>query len=460
MPYVLKNQDETTDQTGQPKNVSGVSTSFNVNIPGQTAKPGNQQSSGQFQNLQSYLNANQSQGNEMASKVGANVEDSVSGAKTAQSGVTSKVSGINSYDPTKAIAKVSSLTPDEQSEYKTVKKTGGYTGPSAVADIEGYGDAQKKIDDATSRVGLSQTEEGQKQLLTDVYKKPTYTAGSKNLDQAILGNSTQGKEAIGQIGSKYKDLSDYFAGQYGGAQTTIDNNLKTAKANREAFIPAETSTMDSYMRTLADRAKTANDTNSALRTRVSNDITDDVLSQETLRELGLTPNTQLYNLNLGNYLSTNETPMNENTVATADERKQYRLLQDLFDGGGNAITETNPLEGYDPLSFDINRFNSDQQAADKAFNDWANSAQYSNPYNYSDSYSNWFSGALGLPQGQVNGGGIDTITPTQYINETSPEIPYYSDNQNAAQHAARRAANEQIKKDLEQWGYDRYLREG
>jgi hypothetical protein len=465
MPFAPKiNQ----DQSGQPQGqgtapmVSGVSSSFNV--PGSGGKvPGaakTQKTSGQFQNLEKYIQANQPQGETLGQKIAQNVESKVGASTQQMSKLQGEVAKPVEYNPQEAINRAQSLQAPEVEAYKQMKATGGYTGPQDITGLGSYGEAFKQSEAAKEAVSKAQSEAGQQALLQETFKKPTYSTGQSVLDQIILQGSTGGKQAIQTVGEKYKNLSDILSGQFTGSQKQIEQAQAQAAQNKANIAQAEKAAMSGLLDPLQALAEKKNIEIPEYQKRISEDIKDLNLSPETLAGLGLNVGQKVYDINLGNYITSTAMPQTINTVATPEERLKYQALSNLFDQNAGLISATNPAQGYEPVTFNKEQLAKDIATKQKEFEDFAKNRKYSQSFNFGgrDSvsdierlmgdYGDW--SAFGSVYGNL----------ADYLNRGESAIGYGSfgsdvGSGNFYQSAApkKQAILDQIKKDLETYKY-------
>lgn len=313
-------------------NISGQSTSFATNVPGQESGTSSKgKGSGQYTNIQSYLDANKDQANQMGQKITSNVSAEADNATSKIQDFSSKAPTVQAYDPNAAIQKATALTDDEKAQYKEQKKTGGYTGPATVDGVSGYQDVQKAASSAAQNVQNAGTETGQQQLLKQTYARPQYSAGENRLDQALLQNSAGSRASLENLSQKYAGLDKMFS----DASTSVGNSINAANAqalaNRNAFAGAEKSAREALINPIQARADQLNTSNKDLVSRIQSDTSDEILSEETLKALGLNEGTRLFDMNIANYLNPDLTPVGLNNAATADERQKYAALSALFD---------------------------------------------------------------------------------------------------------------------------------
>lgn len=382
MPYAqsnLKEEEDKNNQGGAP-NISGQSTTFATGVPGQEP---NKKSSGQYANIQSYLDTNQEQAGEMGQKVASNVEQKGTEAKSGVDKLATSVSKIDAYDPNALIGKITSfntnpwdpnsgaqapeITQEEKQKYQSTKSTGGYTGPKDLGSVEGYQDIEAKARQATEAAKGAATEQGQQALLKETYARPTYTAGQNKLDQVLLGGSQAGKQALQNVSSKYSGLEDLFKDTSTQVGNTINDNMNTAYSNQQAFTPAEQAAKDALLNPIQTRAQQKNEENGAVLAMAQEDLSDENVYDDILSRIGLQQGTKIYDMNLASYLNPNQTQMGVDNVATNDERVKYQALADLFsDSSMNQLTSSG--KSIDPYTFDKNKFEADRYAKENSYN--------------------------------------------------------------------------------------------
>lgn len=405
MPFAAKMKDEKNLATSGAPNISGVSASFNV--PGQNSGVATKgaKSSGQYQNLQKYLSANQEQGAQMGQQVASGVEQKVQAGKQALGGLQSQVQKTSAYDPNEAIQKAQSgqLSEQEKQAYKSTKQTGGYTGAQDISGLTGYGEAQKAFGSAGEAVSQTGSEGGQQQLLKSTYARPNYSQGATKLDQVLLGQSAGGKQALENLGQKYAGLTKEFSSGLEQAQKNIGASQAQAAANKAALAGSEQSAMQGLMSPIEQRVSQANIENPALQQRLAQDVQDEMLKQETLDKLGLTSGQQLWDMDLSSYLSTPQAQMTANTMASQEERQKYKALTDLFGQTGGELSDVNPMADYKPYSFDTERFKGDLASKTKAAFEAGDQLQIAR--------GSWGAEKIGTGSDYLKSG----MTPEQYI---------------------------------------------
>lgn len=403
MPYApptLSEEEKKKKEQGQGVSVAGASNMFSSNIPGQDA--GTHKSSGQYANIQKYLGANQDQANQMGQNLASDVENKAKESQALTESFAKQAPKVEAYNPSDVIGKVGELTDAEKALYKEQKKTGGYTGPENLDKVSGYSEAQKAAEKARQGISQIASEQGQQELLKQKYQRPDYSAGQTKLDQALLQYSQPAKQGFENIRQKYSDIGKLFDESQLSVGEAVNKASKQALANKQAFNPAEQAAREALLNPIQQRAAQANIDNPALISRIMNDAQDEILSDETLRILGLGEGQNIYNLNIGSYLNPNKTEIGLNQAANKLERQKYAQLASLFDDQTMTQIDQNGQE-ITPMSLDQSRFLADV-AAKKAEYENAYNTQMGtvlNPSYLADGliYDNWIPRINGRPMG-------------------------------------------------------------
>ncbi len=359
MPFAaISKQDEERLRGQQPGvNISGgAGANFATGVPGQE---GGQKSSGQYANIQSYLDANKPQADAMGQKIAGDVEAKAVDAQTKIQGLDSQAPKVDAYDPNTTYSNLGNLSQQQKDQYRNQKATGGYSGPATVDKVAGYDETQKAASAASTSVKNLGNEAGQQQELKNTYARPNYSSGENKLDQVLLQNSEGSRQALEGVTNKYAGLDKLFdntAVKIGGA---VNQANQQAFLNRQNLASAEENQFKSLVDPIQTRANQLNQSNPLAYQGVLDDVSDDTLSSDTLQRLGLSVGQNLYDTNLNSYLTPNQTQLGLNDVANSDERNKYKALTDLVqDPTRSQISESSGIN-TNPFSFDKNKFDSD-----------------------------------------------------------------------------------------------------
>lgn len=339
MPFAITDEEQQRAQAqaqGKAPNISGQNLGFNV--PGQAAASQAKtisapKSSGQYQNIQKYLAANEEQAAQMGQKLAQGVEQKVAGAQQAGQQLQESVKAPEVYQPGQVLANLPGATEEQKKTYQTMKQTGGYTGPSDITSLQPYGEYFKQAEAAKEAVNLAGTEEGRQQLLKQQVTNPQYTRGQSILDQALIARSQGGQQAIQNIAQKYSGLADLLSGYETGAQKAIGKAKEQAALNIAQFAPAEQEAQKALLSPIEQRAQQAN-VEAEKYARIQKDLADLNLSPETIEALGLSPGQRLFNVNLGQFVTPALSQATAQNIATPEERQKYNELLNFI--GANA----------------------------------------------------------------------------------------------------------------------------
>lgn len=417
LPKSLAQLDEEKKKLQQSNNISGTSNTFDIPGANQSATaPKAEKKSGSWTNLNQYLSANKEQAGMMADKVVGDIDSTAMSAdqklnqiKAATPGQTQALSVQSLKDD--YLSKADQLNDDQKTAYNTFKTTGGYSGPSSIYDVSGYTDAESTTKQADQKLKQSQSEGGRQALLKDAYKRPTYTQGQSQLDNLLVQNDAGSKTKFNEVQSKWSNLTSMLEGTTSDVNARIASNQATAQSNKGLFAGAEEAYANEFLNPIKQRATDFNKTIPAKITSVSSDLSDDVLSADTLAQLGLSEGQNLFNTNLSNYLKTDATQASANNMATAQERAKYAALMSLI--GKDATDITSDGKAITPITFDKDRFMSDVKAQQDAFNTEAAQTRAGGQGNYLLDPINW-----------IEGNYDSTVTLQDYISGKTPDISY------------------------------------
>ena len=423
MPFASMDEEEKKQAEQQGgSNISGTSTTFGVNVPGQTAGKGGPKSSGQYQNLQKYLAANEEQGTQMGQQVAQGVESKVGQAQQQGQALQSSVKAPGVYDPNKVIGNLGGASEEEKKTYQTMKQTGGYTGPSDITGIEAYNPYQKAKNEAQTSLEQAKTDVGQQALLGQTFARPQYSAGAKSLDQTLLARSQGGKQALEGLQNKYSGLLSELGGYESGATQAIQGSQAQAVQNKAAFAPAEQAAQQAIINPIQQRADIENQKASKYNEMLA-DLSDLELNNDTLNALGLQAGTRTYGTNLAQFLNPATMQANVENLATADERQKYNDLLNFLGTNTGQLSMNAP--SYQGITSSGEAMKQQIAAREKEFKDAARAQQLIGDYGVTTDYGSALERDLGMPETEstrttANYGSIEDminsgLTPEEYL---------------------------------------------
>lgn len=474
MPYAArfnynKDPNDPYKQNGQGGvNISGVQgADYSTNIPGQENQTKSKTSSGNYANIQSYLDANKDQGDQMGQTIASNVESKANEAQQKVTDYGSKAPSVQAYDPNEAYNNVTKLNDEQKNTYRTYKNTGGYSGPESYDKVDGYDDTQKIATEAATKAKNAGNEYGQQQLLKDQYARPNYTAGENKLDQTLLQNSSGSRQALEGISQKYSGLDKLFQDTTTNVGNAINQATTQAQANKQNIAQAEANQWNAMMSELQKRADETNLNNQKTIAQLTDDIEkskNGTISENLMKMSGLKEGTRLFGLDPTKYFRPNNTQAGVNNVATADERAKYKALADLV-GDPSRTQVTDKAETINPVTFNQAGFDAELKAKQDWFDELAKNTTLDDQFSFEHNGGQ----ANGFAQANIadylkNGSGA--ISPTFSYDQHHDPITRASDGRWTQQasidatNGVRGSLTNKIEKWLQDAGYYNYLKKG
>ncbi len=376
MPFLPQNnllsEEEKKKQQEQGNNlISGEGgNTFSLGLPTTApTKPGGPKQSGSFTNLNSYLDANKEQSNQL----GTDVSNKITGLGTEarnQFGVSKNQFGqkvnegsirnidsavsdaSNTVDKAYTLGAGSIINEDEVNRFKEVTNA-QYKGPNKIEDESDiYNPANELNEKVNLYSRLSETDDGRGQLLSEIYKRPTYSQGQVTFDNLLLGGNQESKQKLSDARNQVADVKDLFSALVqdsnflaGSVKTKHDDvrnesqkytNDKQTQRNQEVEVrldDVESHWNDEYDALLS----TLNDSDGGKNLS---------LTPEQMARLNVTEQQQIFNMLNGidgaTYLTQNT--FDAGKVITKDEQAQLSALDMLADQyyGNQLNPYTNP----------------------------------------------------------------------------------------------------------------------
>ena len=317
-----------------------------VNTPSSSTTPQSSRptgtSSGRFVNLQNYLRAGQ--GTDLAGKIGqgaqtqaadvrAGIESQLGkqedGKRTGGTFQEQAKAGRNIYDAS-TIGGIlgragSNLSPEDEDKFKS-SLSGTYGGPTSLENEAALGEKAARLEAMQRMAG---TEAGRGQLLSQVYGRPSYTAGQRKLDTALLqakpGSLTtlQDQAKAAALGAKTALTS--------GQQEAADlakGYTKEAEATRGLTQEALTgATKD--LSTAIGTPEAAEAARHNLYLQAQKGLGEGEITSDVAQKLGLSAIPELYGTDLSQFLSESGTKASQENLANSDQYAKMAALQKL-----------------------------------------------------------------------------------------------------------------------------------
>ncbi len=242
MAYVQGQQtEEEKKREEQMRGASGAAGGPPASLPSGAQPSPTSGASGNFTNLQRYLEENRSQAGDLAGKVAGTVTAAGEEAKTAAEGLAAagktqieaarvQPSGVLEEAAVNPMAVAGD--PAKKAAF-TRERDASYAGPAGLEDVEGYQTAQDKVRKAQERIGLTETETGRTALLEEM-GGPGYGRGKATLNQLLLSGDPDAARTVAAAGEPYKGLRDYLGAQTEEARTAAQKAAEEANATKEA----------------------------------------------------------------------------------------------------------------------------------------------------------------------------------------------------------------------------------
>lgn len=378
-------------QQGQLGQSSSIVTG---NTPAASGGKGEGTSSGQFTNLNAYLDANSGQnfGTQVAGRVEGLVNSARSAQDEAQSGFTSaadqgtvkandNILGQVKSDP------VALAGSDEQLKQFQTMRDAQYSGPKSFAESEGYSPTWQKTQDASSTAAQTQTEGGRKAYLQQQYGagagRYDYTPGQQKLDSLLIQNDPNSRQAFDAVRQKGQELGSNFQNLSSALDSYASNAGQQTAAARSAarsavdIDDAGNLKGDSQINQIRGAAQQAAEQENQKATQqyqaFMGGLQNGNAGQDMLSKYGLQAGTQTWGLDPTKYVNRGV----DATAQTIDTPEQAAKVAALSKLAGIDNTFLNPgLAGsYDPskgVTFDNQRFAGDLAAGAARYQDTLN----------------------------------------------------------------------------------------
>lgn len=421
MAYIYENEEEQNPQSADQTQPLGPESGI---IGGAAAPSAEQKGSGQYTNLQGYLNQPNvgGFGEQFSNKVG----ESVAGAqeeqaKTGQAFKQAANQGTVKLD--QPLLEAATSAPEQivndPSSLENFRKMQNavYGGPESFSgNDEYYSPAYSATNKAVQETGQAQSQSGQKALLNKYYGaeagRTGYSKGQQNLDSVLLGMNPGTRNAL----EAQKNRAAQAQSEFSNLENTLNQYAKERKGETEAtrgqVSEALTGAQSSQQSKIQENYDKLMNQYNQERNRIQSRLGGGALSQDEFNKLGLSYGQKIYNLNLPEYYKPGAAPTLSSATGKEDYGR-YDALSKLLNQQNTLFTDPNAVGTYKPESvydFDINRFNTDAAGRQAAYEQELNRGQFTGP------------GAGKISEGISYGGGgeIGDAGPATQRNEGKP----------------------------------------
>lgn len=352
------NQDQ-PGQTGQGTNsaptIGGQSAIANGGSSNSSSQPIS--SSGSFQNLSKYINANKgfnADNGGLAGTVSNNINNQAQQAQQNVQGAQNlfntqaqqNVSGFNNTDAVnQAVQDPYAFTQNNPQGTQQViaAENAQYTGPKGFEDLQGQQSlANLSIQNANVNdlANQTKTQSGQYNLLRQMFGTPSYTGGQQNLDQLIMNNAPGAQNQFAGARQQANDTSQALntsqqqAQQQAQQNTQLANQVQASTRGElnNAVLNANTNINNEVTNAQTAQDKYTQDLQTALK---SGHLTADQYQALGGDQSGLTSGMSMYNIDPTQYITNGLAPTAQGVATTADYNKIAALNQ-LMGGGAVA----------------------------------------------------------------------------------------------------------------------------
>lgn len=428
MPYLpFSDQEEQRKKAGQDQvNISGGSNVLNQAAQSVAPTPKPVANSGSWTNLNAYLDANKDNAANLGNTISQNITTQ---GNQVRSGIQSASDDFNSQVDKGLISNLSNAKQDASDIVKQAREANqanqindsnvdrfkeisnaSYKGPNSLDASQYYQDTQSNLNKANEYKSNANSDVGRFSLLQEMFDRPSYTQGQKNLDNLLLSGNQDAKNSIQGAASSLNDLQEQWDKANSDATALASNRSSEMNDirqfaqdelanNRSARAGEVDSSLQDLQNKWSDEFNHYNDILSSYQGGDLNLTKDEASKLGVLRRVVQDPtgvfqkatqeapiqyaNTQLFNVLNGVSPSTylDLAAYDPSKVISKDQFAQLAALDKLANQYGLASSSkfgdadqagTLSLEN----NFNASRFGKAADAAQNAFNDYAKGANF------------------------------------------------------------------------------------
>lgn len=364
MAYQLEDEENQDQKNGnnQDSNKSLGAESGIIQGP-QQPSTAPQQGSGQYTNLQSYLDANKDHGfgGQFAAQVGKSV-DSANSAQGQASDTFKSASDSGTVKEDQNIINQAVNTPESvvsnQDALKQFRaqQSAAYSGPDQFSGSSYYQPAATATQKAVDETTQAQTLPGQQALLDQYYGSGAgnnnYTGGQKNLDQILIGMDPATRDALLKQQQAAQGSQGNFSTLEGALNSYASGNKATTAQTASDVANAFATPVSQFQKGVQDRTSGVLSQRDAEIAKINAAFTNRNVSSLTPEErvsIGVTPGEALYGVGTSSPfgpVATANNDVNMQNLATPEEIARshaYATLQNQPDNFLTGQSENLPL---------------------------------------------------------------------------------------------------------------------
>lgn len=341
-------------------------------------------SSGQFTNLQSYLDANKGTGfgAKAAGDAQKTVDSANSAINTVDTGFRTKVDQGSVNEDSDLLGKVKSNPVNVDADAFTKQRDAKYSGPNTLSDTDAdYMKAYSAQDQAKQLGEQTKTEGGRKAWLGQQYGanagRYDYTSGMQNLDNLILQNDPNAQTAFQGVQQNAADTGNRFSGLQSqldayAQQRSADTTKTRADARSAVGIDDSGNWLSDsdYRKSIAGLDIKAADLNGQRGQQIDlqQRLSQGTATPEELSNLGLDPNQRGYGVDLGQYYSPGGVASRAD-AADSDTQAKLAALAKLAGNQDTSGLQGAQVGGYKGAGYDATGYGTARTAGEKAYQD-------------------------------------------------------------------------------------------
>jgi hypothetical protein len=337
--------------------------------------PAKATSSGRFQNIQGYLNANKS--SNLAGQIGQNLQKDTQGVQAqvheSKDKFDQEAQGARQqYDDQfvkSTIDNAASAASPEVEKFKSMRDA-EYKGP---ADLQNSQSLQQNVQNVRSLAQSGATEAGRFNLLKNYFNKPSYTRGQQTLDNLLIQANPEQNRQLQQSRVYGNQAQRELVQNRTAAQQAADQfkqeALQTQNQTRQELSTAQTE----FEKQLQERTLQQKQQQEALFGNMDKSIQEKELDDDTynrLRQgLSLDIDSPLYNVDPSRFISKAWEPTIQ-TVAGEADYDRYSGLSNLASKDPTLLTDRSLAGQYErlgPVNYDQQGFQQAYELAKTAY---------------------------------------------------------------------------------------------
>lgn len=373
---------------GEKGVVSGINdVQTNQELPDSAQKQRRPTRSGVFTNLDKYINANREQSTKLAGNVSKKLGEKATSVRknleNAQSeyrenvkrGGTDRNAGF--VDSMVQRAGRSEITNDEQEKFSKMRDK-EYQGPSSLQDRDDYSKLHRSFKKTEDQANSGSSAAGRFALLSEMYKKPSYTKGQKDLDSLLVGGTEKGRRKLDEMQGSYGNIASEFKNAEELSRKTAQTRkmeTQQAKDDVQKALFGETGALDNLNESINAQVgrlkKEREESLAQLREQLKRgEVSRDLLNKSgQLSSDGVVDDDadiagkNIYNLNLDDYIVDNPYEISRDTAMTKDEAARLQALALLAGRQESSYLTDSNLAGTasqaNLIGFDQEKFDTD-----------------------------------------------------------------------------------------------------